>query len=38
MPFFEPARTLYRTHGFEACGSFALDVDDPNSVFMTLVL
>ena len=36
MPFFEPARSLYRRCGFEACGPFASYRDDPNSVFMTL--
>jgi putative acetyltransferase len=38
MPFFEPARALYRKHGFEACGPFGSYVDDPNSVFMTMAL
>lgn len=37
MPFFEPARALYRKHGFTECGPFAGYVEDPNSVFMTLV-
>ena len=37
-PFFEPARRLYRKHGFAECGPFAKYVDDPNSVFMTLAL
>lgn len=36
MPFFEPARRLYRRHGFEVCGPFASYKPDPNSVFMTL--
>ena len=35
MPFFEPARTLYRTHGFKECMPFATYKADPNSVFMT---
>ncbi len=38
MPFFEPARNLYRKHGFEACDPFGQYVDDPNSVFMTKLL
>lgn len=38
MPFFEPARSLYRKHGFDECGPFARYVADPNSVFMTLAL
>ncbi len=38
MPFFEPARRLYRKHGFEYCKPFADYRDDPNSVFMTRVL
>jgi putative acetyltransferase len=35
MPFFEPARRLYRRHGFELCGPFGSYRPDPNSVFMT---
>ena len=35
MPFFEPARRLYRRCGFELCGPFADYKPDPNSVFMT---
>jgi putative acetyltransferase len=38
MPFFEPARALYRKHGFDPCGPFAGYTDDPNSVFMTMRL
>jgi putative acetyltransferase len=38
MPFFEPARRLYRRHGFEPCEPFAQYELDPNSVFMTLML
>lgn len=34
MPFFEPARRLYRAHGFVECGPFANYRLDPNSVFM----
>ena len=34
MPYFEPARTLYRKFGFAPCGPFATYRDDPNSVFM----
>jgi putative acetyltransferase len=36
MLFFEPARRLYRRHGFEVCGPFASYKPDPNSVFMML--
>ena len=36
MAFFEPARRLYRRHGFAECGPFASYKPDPNSVFMTL--
>jgi putative acetyltransferase len=35
MPFFEPARRLYRSHGFEECAPFADYREDPNSVFLT---
>ena len=35
MPYFEPARGLYRKFGFRPCGPFASYVEDPNSVFMT---
>ena len=39
MPFFEPARNLYRKHGFEPCGPFDCTyAADPNSVFMTMSL
>ena len=38
MPFFEPARTLYRRFGFEQCGPFSTYKEDPNSVFFTKVL
>ncbi len=38
MPFFEPARSLYRKHGFETCGPFGTYVEDPNSAFMTKLL
>ena len=38
MPFFEPARTLYRKFGFAECGPFAAYKADPNSVFFTKVL
>jgi putative acetyltransferase len=36
VAFFEPARRLYRRHGFDECGPFASYKPDPNSVFMTL--
>ncbi|HUR60538.1 MAG TPA: GNAT family N-acetyltransferase [Opitutaceae bacterium] len=35
MPFFEPARTLYRKFGFAECGPFGSYKEDPNSVFLT---
>ena len=35
---FEPARRLYAKHGFDFCGPFSDYADDPNSVFMTIVL
>lgn len=38
MAFFEPARALYRKHGFTECGPFGSYVPDPNSTFMTLPL
>jgi putative acetyltransferase len=34
--FFEPARALYRKHGFIECAPFGDYVLDPNSIFMTL--
>jgi putative acetyltransferase len=36
--FFEPARRLYRKHGFDYCEPFAEYRKDPNSVFMTRTL
>ena len=36
--YFEPARALYRKHGFVECAPFGEYVEDPNSVFMTLDL
>lgn len=38
MLAFEPARRLYEQFGFGYCGPFAGYTEDPNSVFMTLVL
>jgi putative acetyltransferase len=38
MPFFEPARKLYRKHGFEPCGPFGSYKVDPNSAFFTKLL
>lgn len=35
---FLPARRLYESAGFTACGPFGAYVDDPHSVFMTRVL
>nr|WP_199066642.1 GNAT family N-acetyltransferase [Chromobacterium sp. ASV5] len=37
-PAFEPARALYRKHGFVECPPFADYRPDPNSVFMTRTL
>lgn len=34
MPFFEPARNLYKKFGFTICVPFADYKIDPNSVFM----
>jgi putative acetyltransferase len=36
--YFQPARALYRSHGFVECLPFADYVPDPNSVFMSLDL
>ena len=38
MDYFEPARAMYRRHGFVECGPYASYRDDPNSIFMTMVL
>ena len=38
MPYFEPARQLYRKFGFTQCQPFAGYREDPNSVFMTMEL
>jgi len=38
MPFFEPARRLYASFGFEPCAPFADYRPDPNSVFMSKTL
>ncbi|WP_240917665.1 GNAT family N-acetyltransferase [Phycicoccus sp. HDW14] len=35
---FEPARTLYRSHGFVDCEPFADYRPDPHSTFLTLAL
>lgn len=37
-PYFEPARALYRRHGFVDCAPFGSYAADPNSTFMTLSL
>lgn len=37
-PYFRPAQSLYRRHGFVECPSFGDYVPDANSVFMTLSL
>lgn len=38
MAFFEPARAMYRRHGFVDCEPFGSYVLDPNSVFLTISL
>lgn len=38
QPYFEPARSLYRSFGFVVCPPFEGYVEDPNSVFMHRVL
>jgi putative acetyltransferase len=38
QPAFAPAQSLYRSFGFGVCGPFADYREDPNSVFMRLVL
>jgi len=38
MDFFKPAHKLYTNAGFISCGPFDKYVEDPNSIFMTLVL
>lgn len=38
MPAFEPARSLYESHGFTYCSPFGDYTDDPNSVFLTRTL
>lgn len=35
MAYFEPARKLYASFGFEDCAPFGYYKEDPNSVFMT---
>ncbi|HRI15225.1 MAG TPA: GNAT family N-acetyltransferase [Verrucomicrobiota bacterium] len=35
MPYFEPARSLYRKAGFQECAAFADYKADPNSTFFT---
>lgn len=37
-PYFLPARALYARHGFVECGPFGDYREDPNSVFMTVLL
>lgn len=38
MAYFEPARQLYRQYGFEYCQPFGDYLEDPNNVFMCLIL
>jgi putative acetyltransferase len=35
MAYFEPARRLYSSFGFNECPPFATYIEDPNSVFMS---
>jgi len=37
-PYFEPARAMYRRHGFVDCAPFGNYQPDPNSVFLTMEL
>jgi len=38
MSYFYPAHALYAKHGFQKCAPFSAYREDPNSVFMTLLL
>ena len=38
MEFFTPARALYKKFGFSECPPFANYTNDPNSIFMQLIL
>lgn len=38
LPFFKPARNLYEKFGFQYCCPFSNYQDDPNSLFMCLLL
>jgi len=38
MDYFEPARKLYLSFGFQFCGPFSDYIEDPNSMFMTMEL
>ena len=38
MEAFAPARSLYASAGFTACGPFGSYPESPNSAYMTLVL
>jgi putative acetyltransferase len=38
MNYFKPAHGLYKKHGFSFCGPFSDYKEDPNSLFMSLVL
>jgi putative acetyltransferase len=38
MDYFAPARKLYESFGFKACGPFAGYTEDPNSIFMIKAL
>ena len=38
QPAFQPARSLYESHGFVSCGPFGDYREDPNSIFMVKAL
>lgn len=38
MAAFKPAQRLYESFGFTYCGPFDTYIEDPNSVFMTMLL
>ena len=38
LKFFKPAQQLYLKHGFEFCRLFGRYKEDPNSLFMELML
>lgn len=38
MEFFAPARSLYKSHGFDECQPFGSYVEDPHSIYMSRTL